>query len=200
MEPSRIIELIAQYRYLILFPLAAFEGPVVALCAGIFVSLGYFNPFIAYGILLLGDLIPDSVYYYLGRHGNSKTFLAKHGHKVGITEKRLGNIKYLWHKHGFKTMFMSKLAYGLSTPFLIMAGLSGMPWRTFYLFTIPITIFQYGVLMFLGFYFAGSYGLISQYFKDAEIIIASLVVLAIAVYYCITIYMKTRLVKKEDEK
>ena len=200
MDQSGIIQLLMHYRYLILFPLAAFEGPIISLFAGILVSLGYFNPFIAYIILLLGDLVPDTIYYYVGRHGNSKTFLAKHGHKVGITEKRFETIEYLWKEHGFKTMFMSKLAYGLSTPFLITAGLSGMTLGRFYLFTIPVTVIQYAAFMLLGFYFGSSYEIISQYFKSAEIVIAGLAIVAIAAYYFFSIYMKTELVKKEDGK
>ncbi|MDP3935351.1 MAG: hypothetical protein Q8Q46_04010, partial [Candidatus Giovannonibacteria bacterium] len=117
MNLETITQLLIQYRYLILFPLAAFEGPIVAFVVGILVAAGYFNPFIAYAILLFGDIIPDSIYYFIGRHGERKTFVARYGAKVGITEERFGVIKKLWHHHGFKTMFVSKLAYGLSTPF-----------------------------------------------------------------------------------
>lgn len=200
MDQSGILQLLTHYRYFILFPLAAFEGPIVSLFAGILVSLGYFNPFIAYTILLFGDLIPDTIYYFIGRRENSRIFLTKHGYKVGITEKRFETIEYLWKEHGFKTMFMSKLAYGLSTPFLITAGLSGMPLRRFLLFTIPVTVIQYGIFMFLGFYFGGSYQIISRYFKNAEIVIACLIVVVIVAYYFLTKYMQTELVKKEDGK
>src|SRR3989338_9998595 len=122
MNFAHIVGLIIQYRYFILFPLAALEGPVVAFAVGFLVSLGYFNPLLSYSILLLGDLIPDSICYYIGRHGERRALISRYGLKIGITEERFAVIKHLWHEHGFKTMFFSKLAYGFSTIFLIAAG------------------------------------------------------------------------------
>ena len=77
MDSSVALHLLMTYRYLILFPLAAVEGPIVALLVGFLISLGYFQFFPAFGIMILGDLIPDSFYYYLGRFGNKKNLIEK---------------------------------------------------------------------------------------------------------------------------
>lgn len=181
---SHVTQLIIQYRYLILFPLAALEGPVVAFAAGVLVSLGYFNALLAYFFLVLGDVIPDSIYYHIGRYGERKTLIARYGLKVGITEERFTIIKKLWHEHGFKTMFFSKLAYGLSTIFLVAAGFSGISARRFYAHAVPITMFQYALLMLLGFYFGDSYARITRYFENAQILFAVLAIaLGIGYYF-----------------
>lgn len=199
MNLETIIQLLIHYRYLILFPLAAFEGPIVAFVVGILVAAGYFNPFVAYVILLFGDIIPDSIYYFIGRHGERKTFVSRYGAKVGITEERFGVIKKLWHQHGFKTMFVSKLAYGLSTPFLVAAGFAGIPAKKFYEYALPVTIAQYAILMALGFYFGNSYALIAQYIQNAQLIIAAAFIILIAGYYLFAYYLKKRILANKKE-
>lgn len=196
MHLAGFLSLLSQYKYFVLFPLAAFEGPIVSFVTGFAVSLGYLNPLIAYGMLLLGDLIPDSVYYFIGRYGEKRSLVARYGGKVGITESRFAVIQHLWRVHPWKTMFFSKIAYGLSTIFLISAGLSKMPLRKFYLYAFPITFFQYGALMLLGYYFGNSYSLISAYFKGFEIVIAVVAVILLAGYYFFMRSMRKRFIEK----
>ncbi len=70
-----LVLLLTKYGYFILFPLAAIEGPVVSLVVGFLIYLGYFQFLPAYGILILGDRIPDAIYYYIGRCGNGKALV-----------------------------------------------------------------------------------------------------------------------------
>ena len=101
--------------------MAVLEGPLVSLAAGFLVYLGYFQFFSAYGILLLGDIIPDVICYYIGRFGNKKKLIEKHSSGSGFILRNLPLVRNLWQNHGKKTMFLSKLAYSLSIPFLINA-------------------------------------------------------------------------------
>src|SRR5579859_2852137 len=71
------LHLILVYRYWILFPLACFEGPITGFIIGTLVALGYFNVFAAYFLLVMGDIIPDTAYYLLGRYGEKGTFVKK---------------------------------------------------------------------------------------------------------------------------
>ena len=199
MNIGTIIPLIILYRYWILFPLACFEGPLVSIIIGFLVAGGYFNPFIAYIILVLGDVIPDTGYYFVGRWGHKASFISKYASKVGITEKRFSIIERLWKKHPGKTMWTSKLAYGLSTPFLISAGLVGMPLRKFLLCAIPVTLAQYAILMAVGYFFGNSYTLIAGAFSGVETAIAALVIGG-GLYYMLTRYMRSRLLKEEQKE
>ncbi|HEX8994165.1 MAG TPA: hypothetical protein VF803_02835 [Candidatus Paceibacterota bacterium] len=196
---SPLIGLIITYRYVILFPLAAFEGPILSVMVGFLVATGYFNPLIAYGIMILGDVIPDGAYYFFGRWGRDKAFIQRYGARFGLTEHRFAVIERLWHKHPGKTMWTSKLSYGLSTAFLVSAGLAGMRLSTFYAYALPVTMVQYGLLMAAGYFFGNSYALISEAFSGFEAIIAAAVV-AGAVYYAVTRFMSMRLKKEEKEE
>jgi membrane protein DedA with SNARE-associated domain len=197
MPLDSITQLILQYRYWILFPLACFEGPVISFIVGMLIAGGYFNPVGAYAILIFGDIIPDTGYYYLGRFGARGPLIERYLSKIGITEEHMDVIQRLWHNHGIKTMFFSKLAYGLSTVFLVSAGLVRMPPRKFYLYALPVTLLQYGALMLLGYYFAASFNLITNVVTDVQVFIAAVAVLIIA-YYLLTSYMRTRLLEQKD--
>src|SRR5579871_6233742 len=61
--------------YVILLPLALFEGPVLALFAGFLSRFGYLEIFAAYGIMVAGDFFPDTAYYYIGRFAHSRGWI-----------------------------------------------------------------------------------------------------------------------------
>lgn len=199
MHVEAIIQLILHYRYLILFPLACIEGPVVALVVGFLVSLGYFNFFAAYLLLVIGDVLPDMLYYFLGRYGKRRSLVARYGKKVGITHERLATLGRLWGKHPGTTMFTSKLAYGLSTPLLVSAGLVGLSPKLFFTYSLLMSFAQYAVLLTLGFYFGNAYTIIAHTFEGIGLVI-TVFILAAGAYYFLTGYMRKRLLQEEKRE
>lgn len=195
---SQAALLIIKYKYLILFPLAAIEGPVVALAAGFLVFAGYLDFLPAYAIMLLGDLIPDTFYYYIGRFGHKKELIIKYSY-LKIISRHFSALEHLWAKHGLKTMFLSKLAYGLSTPLLISAGLVKMPLRRFISYAFPVTVTQYGIIMVIGFSLGHSYQTADKYIHNASIFIAAILVLLVVAYIIIGKYASRQISKIEKE-
>ena len=191
------LHLIIQYRYWALFPLACFEGPLVALIVGFLASLGYFDLLPAYIIMLFGDIIPDSFYYYLGRFGKRTSLIKRYGIKIGIRDEHAEHIARLWRDHPLRTMWTGKLAYGLAIPFLISAGLVGMPFKRFIAFAIPVTLFQYGILMILGYYFGNSLGVIARSFTGIGIAIGVLLVATI-IYYAFRFVMRDKVLREQN--
>lgn len=195
-----LISLILQYRYLVLFPLAAFEGPVISLIVGFLVSVGQFDFLPAYAVLLLGDIIPDTFYYYIGRLGDKKNLVRKYASKKGIISQNIPLLKKLWHDHGKKTMFLGKLAYGLSTPFLISAGLVKMPYKKFISYAVPVSFFQYFVLLTAGYYLGSSYQAAEKYFKIGGYVFAGLLIVFVIAYVIFIKYARRSIVKLEKEE
>ncbi len=193
-----LVPLLIHYRYLILFPVAALEGPIVSFVVGTLVAAGYFDPLPAYGILVLGDLIPDTAYYYLGRYGG-QALMGKFAPKIGVKEGHFDVVRALWNDHPGKTMFFSKLAYGLSTPFLVSAGFVGMPLSQFLRYALPVTFAQYAILMALGYFFGNSFKLVSNALTDVELLIAAAVVVGVG-YNLMTRFMRTKLLDEERRK
>ena len=190
---EQLVLLLTKYGYFILFPLAAIEGPIVSLVVGFLIYLGYFQFLPAYALLLLGDLIPDTVYYYIGRFGNKRKIMEKYGSRLNLIEK-------LWREHGKKTMFLSKLAYSLSIPFLISAGLVKMPFRKFISYAFPVTLFQYGVIMAIGYFLGHSYQLAERYIQYAYIIVAAILIVFIIGYILVVKYARRQIKEMEQEE
>lgn len=192
-----LVVLLAKYRYLILFPLAAIEGPMVSLAVGFFISMGYVDFLLAYPILILGDIMPDSIYYYVGRLGNKKKLIERFSRYSKFISYNLCVLEELWHCHGRKTMLFGKLAYGLSIPFLISAGLVNMPFPRFLSYTIPVTLLQYGVIMIIGYMLGHSYKMAEQYIEYAYITVAAVMILLC--YVLLTRYAR-RQIKEIEQK
>ncbi|MDP2945841.1 MAG: hypothetical protein Q8N61_00080 [bacterium] len=190
---EQLVLLLTKYGYFILFPLAAIEGPIVSLVVGFLIYLGYLKFLPAYAILLLGDLIPDTVYYYIGRFGSERKMIEKYGSRLNLIEK-------LWREHGKKTMFLSKLAYGLSIPFLLSAGLVKMPFKKFISYAFPVTLFQYGVIMAIGYFLGHSYQLAERYIQYAYVIVAVVLILFIVSYVFIVKYARKQIEKMEQQE
>lgn len=197
---NRFLILLMQYRYLALFPLAAFEGPIVSLIAGFLVHLGYISVLPAFGILILGDIIPDSAYFLLGRYGDQQKLVKKYGGRFKIVRGGFEIAEKMWRDHPRKTMFFSKLAYGLSIPFLISAGLVKMTYMKFLEYTVPATLFQYGVLMAVGYYLGKSFEKAVGYIQYGGILIAVVLIVFIICYAIIIRYARKEIVKLEIQE
>lgn len=189
------IELILQFKYLILFPIAAIEGPMVSLAVGFLAYDGYLNPWIAFLILIFGDIIPDTIYYYIGRFGNKKNLHSK----ISVISNNYETIKKMWEKHGIKTMFLGKLAYGLSHFFLMSAGLIKMPYQKFFSRALFVTLFQFGIFMLIGYYLGGSYNIISKYIKNAEILIAVFAIIFFSAHILLIKYSRKKILEIKEE-
>ncbi len=193
---NSVLLLLSQYRYVILFPLAAFEGPIIAIFVGVLVYAHIFDFWPAYIILLFGDIVPDTFFYYIGYFGNTTKFSMKYLLRSDFFTNHLDTMKKLWTKHPQKTMFLGKLAYGMALPFLASAGAVKMPYKKFILRAIPISIFQYALFVSIGYYFGNSYVVALTYIKNAEIILAGVTFIIIIAYYIFITSLRKKLLKE----
>ncbi len=156
MDLAFLMSILLTYRYWVLFPLAIVEGPTLAFVCGLLISLGYLDPVITVCILVVGDIIPDTVFYLSGRYGSERPIVKRLAAKIGVTEAHFSDARRLWNTHPGKTMLMSKFAYGISSAFLFMAGLMKMPALKFYGYSVSISCAHYIVLMTAGYYYGAS--------------------------------------------
>ncbi len=151
---EQIAQYIIDYRYGALLLAALAEGPVVAFVAGALLALGHLSFWPAIAVLTFKDLVLDTVFYAMGR-ATQIPFIARQVQKVragtNLADRVLSSIEHGWQEHPIQLMWVGKLAYGLSAWFLVSAGMAGVPLRKFYLYTLPVTLFQFGGLMTLGY-------------------------------------------------
>jgi membrane protein DedA with SNARE-associated domain len=176
-----IFEFIINYGYLIIIPIAIIEGPIITVISAFLVSQGYFNPFIMYFVLILGDIIGDVLYYVLGRFGK-KSFLIKWGHKFGVTNERILKIQDHFHVHSGKTLLFGKWFHSVGSVILISAGISGMSIWKFIFYNLIGSLPKTLVLFLIGYYLGHAYEKINSYIDIFVVITLSMVAISVGVY------------------
>ena len=173
-----IVDLLARYKYFLLFPLAVVEGPIIAVIAGFLCIEGFLDIFLVFPIIVLGDVTGDSGCYVLGRWG-MPPFLRRFGRWMGLGPEKLARVKGFFDAHPVRTIFLSKITLGIGVAGIYMAGNSRVPYRKFLGICLGTSAFQYIFYLGLGLLFGDAYMQIGRYmnFAAAFTIVAAFAVL-----------------------
>jgi len=181
---AHIISWMLAYSYFILFPLAVIEGPIISILAGFLASMGSLNIFIAYGVVAIGDLVGDSMYYAIGYWGRKK-FIERWGRYIGITPKRTEQIENHFKKHSAKTLVAGKLSQGVGAIILVAAGISKMRFREFIWYNLLATLPKSLILLLIGYYFGRAYVEWNRYLSYTTFVMIGATILLVAIYFII---------------
>ncbi len=172
------------YKYFVLFPAAIVEGPIATVLGGFLAAGGYLNIFWAYGIIVLGDLTGDGLWYWLGYSTRGK-HIGKWGKFFGITDQRVERLETHFEKHSGKTLALGKISHGVGTVFLVAAGAAKMPFWKFIYYNLLGTLVKSAFLILIGYYFGHAIAKINSYLEfiaDISIAIGLLLVVALFFY------------------
>lgn len=158
---DQTISLLEHYGYLLLFPLAIVEGPIITVVAGFLVTLGYMNIFLVYPIVLAGDFTGDTILYSIGRWG--KNIIHKYGRYIGASEEKLAQAKKIFTEKHTKAVVSSKLFHGVGVAGLVAAGVLAIPFRRYIKVCILVALAQSAVFLFIGIVFGHAYLRIAKY-------------------------------------
>lgn len=173
------IQLLAHYVYLILFPLAVIEGPIITVIAGFLCNNGLMNPIYAYLTVIAGDMVGDSFYYALGRWSQS-AFFQKISRKLGITTNKLERVKKYISANPYKSISLSKVVLGVGIAGLFLAGQSKIPFGKYLIVCAITAAVQSAVYLVIGYFFGAFYHQISHYlnyFAGLAIVVTLIILL-----------------------
>ncbi len=182
MSLDQLILWLTHYKYFALFPLAVAEGPIITVIAGFFASLGYLNFWLAYIIIVIGDLAGDVVHYSFGRWGG-RNFIDRWGKYLGVGPGQIETIEKQFTKRGDKLLFIGKMSHGVGGAFLIAAGLIKMPFNKFIFANMLATLIKSLVLLLLGFYFGHALSTINTYLERTALISIGAAIFAFLIYF-----------------
>lgn len=168
--------LLLSYKYIILFPLAVIEGPIITVIAGFMSSLNLMNWLDVYVIVILGDVIGDTSIYTFGRLGGE--VFKKYGFRIGITQERLETAKEYFTINHNKALIASKLVHGIGVSGLVAAGILKIPYMRFIRTCLVVSLIQSAIFLLVGIFFGHAYKQIGQYF-DSYAATISLTVLVV---------------------
>ena len=172
---SSILVLLEHYKYLIIFPIAVFEGPIIIIISGFLVYLGFLNAYVAYLILATADVIGDYLHYALGKYGRHLPWFKKIAHLFSYDQNNSGFLESHFEKHAGKTLLLAKLSHGVGGAIQVAAGIAKVDFFEFLRFSIIGTLIKTLILLLLGYYVGSSYLKIDGYLDTIAFITISIV-------------------------
>lgn len=170
------------------------EGPVATMSSAFLASMGYFNIGIVYVLSLLGDMIGDVIFYFIGYRGGTKT-IEKAEKILRLKEGLVENLKNKFKTSGGKIVFTVKTTTGLSWITFITAGAVRMDFRKFLKFSFLGGLSWSAILVSLGLFFGFIIDKIDKYIEYAGYIIFFA---AVAVFVFMNYFRKVQTKKLVD--
>ncbi len=167
---ASILLILEKYKYIVIFPIAVIEGPIIIVISGFLVYLGYLNFVIAYIFLVVGDLVGDSMYYGIGKYLHSSPWMQKVARHFGYNENSAKVIENHFKNHTIKTLILAKVSHGLGIPVQITAGIAKLNFSKYITIETAGTLVKTLGLMILGYYVGGSYVKINSYLHNISYI------------------------------
>jgi membrane protein DedA with SNARE-associated domain len=79
---------------------------------------------------VLGAVLGDNLGFTIGRRGGRR-LAERYGSRIGLSRDQLEEFDRFFERHGPKTVFFARFITGLRVVGAVLAGGSGLPWRTF---------------------------------------------------------------------
>lgn len=156
-----LIQFGAHHAFLVYIPVvvvAMLEGPFLSIIFGVLLRLGYFSFLPIYAALMIGDLIGDIGWYYIGYHYGRKA-IHRFGERFGVTEEKVEKVEKLFHQHKNKILFTSKITngFGFALAVLMTAGIAKIPFKRYITINFLGQMIWSGLLLAVGYFFGESY-------------------------------------------
>jgi membrane protein DedA with SNARE-associated domain len=173
-----ILHVLTEYKYVLLFPLAIVEGPILAVIAGLLCSNGILNPIPVFSIIVLGDITGDSICYSFGRWGVPE-FLKRMAIWSGLNFKNVNRTKLYFDSNPVRMVSLSKITLGIGVAGIYLAGSAKIPYKKFITICFFTSITQYLFYLGIGLWFGQAYIQINHYldFVASIFIIAALILI-----------------------
>jgi len=172
---SQLIAHYGELTYAILFVVVFIEtglvvvpflpGDSLLFAAGTFAALGHFNPLLLFGVLALATVLGDSVNFRIGRRFGRSAYRSR-----WVRREYLDRTQAYFARHGGKTVFLARFVPIVRTSAPFVAGMTGMPYRSFLLFNIFGAVAWVGIFVSLG-YFFGSLPVVREHFELAVLVV-----------------------------
>jgi len=184
--PEWLLDLFARYGYAVIFFGVMLEnagvpipGETTLLAAGALAHLGRLSlPWvIAYAVV--GAVIGDNVGFAIGRKGGRR-LIDRYGHRMGLTASRLRQFDAFFDRYGAATVFIARFVTGLRVVCAVLAGGSGLSWRTFLFYNASGAIVWSVTIAMVGYSLAYSWATLERWIGRSGLV-ALAIVAAIAV-------------------
>lgn len=177
-----VLLLLKAHGLALLAPLAVLEGPIVTVIAAYLASLAWLDVRLVYVVVVLADLVGDSLLYGLGRRGPA-ALPARWRNRFGVTEARLAAVTGHFREQGGRTLVLGKLTHSAGMVVLLAAGVAKMPFWRFLGFNLLATLPKSLAFVVIGYTLGQFYTAIDGWIYRASFVLLVLVVLGVAALF-----------------
>lgn len=179
MTQDAVLALMQSHGLWLVGPMAVIEGPIVTVIAAYLAKLGYMTLLGVYLVCVMGDLIGDGLYYWIGRAGPAilpERWLAR----MGMTEARQLALEGHFAKSGPRTLLIGKWTHSAGLPVMLASGAARMPFGKYMWWNFLGTIPKTAVFTAIGWFVGSAYSAIDTWIWRASL--GAVIVVAIAAF------------------
>jgi membrane protein DedA with SNARE-associated domain len=198
-----IIAWVSQYGYVAIFALLMFgivglpiPDETMLVFSGYLIAQGHLKPVPAVITAFCGSACGISLSYTIGRTLGIG-FIHKYGRYVHITEARLNKVHVWFDRVGHWALFIGYYIAGVRHFTAIIAGTSGLGYRTFAAYAYPGAFMWVCTFLGLGYFFGEHWQEVSEVVHRRLLLISAIVIAAAIAYW---LYRRYRRKKDEIEK
>jgi membrane protein DedA with SNARE-associated domain len=184
------------YKYTALFFITVVEGPLITMVAGYLASQGMINFAWAYVLIVIADLLGDSMYYGLG-YWSRLRIVTRFSRFAKVSIPTAKKMESLFQKHAVRTMLIAKLTHAAGMPFLVGAGLAKIDFKKFLLANAIATFPKSLTFLLIGYYYGEATVSISRYLEYSTWIAVILMAVTVFVYILVGRIMYKKMLKNK---
>jgi membrane protein DedA with SNARE-associated domain len=187
--PQWLVDLFSRYGYTVVFLGVLLEnagvpvpGETTLLVGAALAQFGRLSLLWVIVCAAAGAMLGDNIGFAIGRRGG-RGLAERHGSKIGLTSVRLQQFDRFFEKYGAPTVFIARFVTGLRVFCAVLAGGSGLSWRTFLFYNAAGAIVWSIAIGSLGYSLAYSWDSLERWIGRSGGIALALIGIASAVAY-----------------
>jgi membrane protein DedA with SNARE-associated domain len=175
---NSLLNLLYEHRYIFAFIAAMLEGTFIMVLSGVLFKFGYFDLGHLLIVLIAGYFLNGVFWYLVGRLGGTQ-LIEKFIKKFKVGQKMMDKLEKYFDRHSAKTLFLTRITYGVGMFTFMIAGSLKMKWKKFAPINIMATIIWVLGIGAIGYGFGASLGLLKNVTKGVTIGIVAIIFLLI---------------------
>ena len=156
MTQEAVLNLMQNHGLWLVGPMAIIEGPIVTVIAAYLAKLGFMPIFGVYLVCVLGDLVGDAMYYWIGRMGPA-ILPERWLKRLGMTEARTLALEGHFATKGGRTLLLGKFTHSAGLPIMLASGAARMNFTAYMWYNLIGTIPKTAVFVAIGWFLGSAY-------------------------------------------
>jgi len=183
MTQDAVLALMQAHGLWLVGPMAVIEGPIVTVIAAYLAKLGYMQILAVYAVCVLGDLIGDALYYWIGRLGPA--LLPDHWMaRLGMTKARQLSLEGHFATKGGWTILVGKWTHSAGLPIMLASGAARMNFAAYMAYNVAGTLPKTAVFTLIGWFIGSAYAAVDTWIWRISIgMVVGLVVVLLILWH-----------------